>query len=187
MIVGFMVHQWTEAIAATDVRAPQTKAELILTLLWDTICEPLWKMRNSINNSKDSHVEVDDMATMADRLRWYQRNQERVLDYRHRILCTYTDKDIQKWTRATRRARLEMLNNARKYYATECQQKQAGQSTIYNWLHSYKELRSGRLIGPSLKHAWIPGRQPPQTKQVSYDSDSSDEFEFDWEPGGSNT
>lgn len=78
MIVGFMVHQWTEAIAATDVQAPQTKAELILTLLWDTICEPLWKMRNSINNSKDSHVEVDDMATMADRLRWYQRNQEKV-------------------------------------------------------------------------------------------------------------
>ena len=66
MIVGFVVHQWTDAIEAADIQSPQSKSELILHLLWDTLCKPLCKMHNTINNSKDSHVKIDDMSTMAD-------------------------------------------------------------------------------------------------------------------------
>ena len=185
MVIGFMVEDWVTVLDELQVKAPQSKAELLLMLLWDELCESMWAMRDAINNSKDSHVEVNEMATMADRLAWYLRHHEEVLDYRHRYLCRYTTKDITSWSRATRRAKLEMLNNARDYYATECQQRAVSQSTIYNWLHSYMELRSGWLLGVGLRSA-LSAQQKSTTQYIpiptGYDSDSSGEFEFEWEP-----
>ena len=73
-----------------------------------------------------------------------------------------------------------MFKNAQQYYATECKQKAANQSTIFDWLHSYTTLRSGRLVGDGLNNAWVHGTKPSCDDEM-YDSDSTYEAEFDWD------
>ena len=189
MIVGFMALEWTTTLTNLGVEHPQTKSELLLTLLWDEICEPIWAARNNIKFHKKNFSSLDEMSTLSDKLHWYQRHQDEVLDYRHRFLVDYSSEDVGHWTRATRRAKLEMLNNARKFYEVECKQNAQQQTTIYNWMARYKKLRSGRIIGEGLTNAWDVGRRPhfplPPTTLQRQTSECSEEHEFDWEPSTS--
>jgi len=74
-----------------------------------------------------------------------------------------------------------MHNNAKHYYEIECKQRAHNQSTIFDWIHSYIELRSGRLIGDGLRDAWAVGRRPRARPSLNYDDDVSEEYEFHWE------
>jgi ribonuclease HI len=179
MVIGFMAKAWTDALADMNIEHPAQMMEQVLAMLWDHICERLWSVRNGIRHSTDSHVTNDEMAQMETKLSWYQRHQDEVLDYRHRFLANFTSEDVGRWTRATRRAKLELLNNARKYYEVECAQQARNQSTIYDWIHSYTVLRSGRIVGDGLVDSWIMGRRPARHAD-DYDSDTS-EFEFEWD------
>ena len=114
--------------------------EKVLSIIWDHICERLWSVRNSICHSNDSYATVDEMTQLAKKLVWYKPHQTAVLDYRHRFLTAFTVDDVTRWSRTTRRAKLKLLNNARKYYEVECNQKACNQSTIYDWIHSYTVL-----------------------------------------------
>ena len=77
--------------------------------------------------------------------------------------------------------KLEILNNARDYYETECLQRAKNQSTIFDWLHSYTELRSGRLVGEGLNDVWAKGRRPTQQNtSLDHGNTMSDEAEFAW-------
>ena len=182
MVVGFMANEWTTALEASGAEHPQTMMEMILALIWDEICERLWEARNNILHSDKNHVKQDDMSILESNLLWYKRHQEEVLDYRHRFLADFSAEDVGKWSRATRRAKVELLNNARKYYETECNQRARNQSTIFDWLHSYTILRSGRILGEGLTDSWVAGRRP-ETFAPTYDYDSDDsEYEFDWDP-----
>ena len=149
-------------------------------MIWDHICKQLWSVRNSICHSNDSHVTIDEMAQLAEKLVWYKQHQAKVLDYRHRFLAAFAVKNVTRWSRATRRAKLELLNNACKYYEIECTQKACNQSKIYDWIHSYTVLRSGCIIGGGLQDTWIMGRRPAQGA-ANYNSDAS-ELEFEWDP-----
>ncbi len=154
--------------------------ELLLSSVWNHLCESLWKQRNEINNSKNSASDLSEMRSLEERLLWYKRHNNEVLDYRHRFLADFTEEDIKKWTKYSRRAKLELLHNARKFYETECSQHSSSQSTIFDWIHSFTELRSGRLIGPGLTNAWAPGKHPRNQKQDVDEVDDEGENEFDW-------
>ena len=78
----------------------------------------------------------------------------------------------------TSRARVERLNNARKHYQTECRQCARNQSTINEWLLSYTLLHSGQLIGPGLSNSIS-----KQYHVIEDDDETTDEFEFEWDPG----
>ena len=118
------------------------------------------------------------MPSLKDKLLWYQRHQDEVLDYQHRFLADFELFVLKRWSRTTRRAHVERLNNARRYFQRECKQRAINQSTINDWLLSYTSLRSGRLIGPGLSN---PLADRTQTHQD--DDESTAEFEFDWDPG----
>ena len=93
------------------------------------------------------------MSTLVDRLNWYHRQQDKVLDYQHRFSVDYSIKDIEHWTRLTRQVKLTMLNNDRNFYETKSRQKTRNQSTIYDWMRQYKHLSSGEIIGDGLTDA----------------------------------
>ena len=74
------------------------------------------------------------MSSLKDKLLWYQRHQDEVLDYRHRFLADFELFDLKRWSRATVRAHVKRLNNARRYFQRECKHQAINQSMINNWL-----------------------------------------------------
>ena len=178
MVIGFFSKEWTTTLQSMGLEHPKTIMAQLLSMTWDHICEALWKTRNQIKHSPESHVATDEMTDLQSRLSWYLRHQNDVLDYRHRFLVDYSDDSITRMSRTTRRAKLELLNNARTYYETECLQRATNQSTIFDWLHSYKELRSGRLVGEGIRDAWAKGRRPHPTFPSNDNDSMSDEAEF---------
>ena len=71
---------------------------------------------------------------MIERLEWYNRFQNEVLDYRHRFLIDFDDHEIQLMSRDARSARLTLLDNAKRVYTLECRQKVHGQTVIPNFM-----------------------------------------------------
>ena len=173
LLVGFISITWQDALVSMGVEHPHKKMEAILSFLWDDFCEPIWFMRNEILHSTVSHVSTDDMMTLADRLLWYLRHQDEVLDYRHRFLVDYDENKIHHWSRDTRRQKVTMLDNARHWYTNECNTRAQSQTTITNWFDKYMTLRSGKLVGRGIDNA----RMPP-TDNVGYETE---EFEFEWD------
>ena len=184
MAVGFLAKSWTTLLQILGVNHPESMMETIISAIWDDICCPIWIERNNIKHSRDNCLVDTEMADLSDRLLWYLRHQDNVLDYRHRFLADFDPQDVRRWSRASRRAKLETLNNAREYFEVECQQKAQNQTTIINWLQQSKELRSGRIIGEGLRDVWAYGRRPTQPNHISGEEDSDEETEeeeFDWE------
>ena len=201
MSVGLLANEWTDALGALGVKQPQSKMEQLLSWIWNDICEDAWNTRNHINNNTGNHALGDEMVTLKDKLFWFQRHQHQVLDYRHHFLVNFTVDDVERWTKPTRRAKLEMLRNAKDWYETECQQRAANQTTMYDWVNSYTVLRSGRLVHVTAPPTWRESRRSTrfttrrpnttannknnntQSRTLNhfwYDSDD-DEFEFDWD------
>ena len=74
------------------------------------------------------------MSSLADKLMWYHRHQDEVLDYYHQFLIDYTLSNVERWTRITRTSKVAMLNSAMRFYKVECGQLACRQSTIYDWM-----------------------------------------------------
>ena len=180
MATGLFSTEWTAVLETLGMDHPKNVMAQVLSMTWDHIYEALCKARNQIKHSPGSHVLADKMSDLDSRLKWCLRHQQEVLDYRHRLLVDYTDDSIKRWSRTIRRAKLDLLNNTRDYYETECLQQAKNQSALFDWLHSHKELRS-RLVGEGLRDAWAKGRKLPlQNIPLDYSDDMSDEAEFDW-------
>ena len=113
MVVGFMVNEWASALEESGAEHPQTMMEMILALIWDQICERMWTARNNILHSDKNHVKQDDMPILESNPLWYKRHQDEFIDYRYRFLVEFSHKDVGKWSQETRRAKVEMFNNAR--------------------------------------------------------------------------
>ena len=156
---------------------------MLLTLLWDDICEPIWKTRCNIKHNTENFSSLNKMSSLADKLMWYHRHQDKVLDYRHQFLIDYTLSNVERWTRITRTSKVTVLDNAMRFHKIKCGQSARRQSTIYNWMSGHKKLHSGRLIGEGLIDAWDVGKRPPPTipAPVHLHSDSSEENEFQWD------
>ena len=203
MSVGLLANDWTDALSSFGVEQPQSKIEQLLSWIWNDICEDAWNTRNNINNNIRNHALDDELVTLKDKLLWFQRHHQQVLDYRHQFLVAFTSDDVEQWSRTTRRAKLNILNNAKDWYETECQQRAANQTTMYDWINSYTILRSGKLVHVTAPPAWRESRRGTRmrTRRRShtannnntnnnhsqtldhfwYDPDD-DEFEFDWDP-----
>ena len=66
-VVGFLSNEWTAALDELKVDQPKRKMEKILTVLWDSLCEEVWMIRNGIRHSKENHVSSDELETMAEK------------------------------------------------------------------------------------------------------------------------
>ena len=150
MVLGFLADAWTDALHACKVKHPQTRMEQVLQLLWDELCEVMWTSRNQILHSPSSKVSTDESQTLSDRLHWFARYQHTVFDYRHQFLADLTPDQIDAWSRSAKHAKVAQLESAMRWYKEVCSQRAQNQSTIFDWVFSYKELRSGRLVGEGL-------------------------------------
>ena len=101
MIVGFMTTEWTIILEKLGVKHPQARSETLLTLLWDDICEPIWKARCNIKHNTKNISSLDEMSSLADKPMWYHQHQDEVLDYCHRFLVDYTLSNVECWIRIT--------------------------------------------------------------------------------------
>jgi len=107
MAVGFLSNEWTVALGELGVDHPQSTTTLLLTMIWENICDPIWMAQNNILHSVQNPVSTDEASSLRDRMHWYQRHQSEVLDYRHRFLADFTESDLLKWKRSTLRAQVE--------------------------------------------------------------------------------
>lgn len=171
MAVGLLANEWTEVLAIMNVEQPQSRMEDVLSSLWDNMCEQMWKTRCNIKHSPNNKATPHELQQLQDKLLWYLRHREEVLDYRHRFLAQYNPEDVSRWSRATRRAKLESLNNASQYYRTECTQRAQGQTTIFNWLNQFTRLRSGRMVNTGVNNL-----SPMADENII----SSDDSEYEW-------
>ena len=96
MVVGFVVDEWTTALKERGSEHPQTMMGMILTLIWEEICEKLWTARHNILHSDKNHVKQDDMLMLESNLLWYKHHQDEVLDYPHRFLADFSQEDVGK-------------------------------------------------------------------------------------------
>ncbi len=173
-VVGFLSTEWTAALEELKVDQPERKMEKILATLWDSLCEEIWMTRNGIRHSKENCVSSDELETMAEKLAWYRRHQNTVLDYRHRYLAENNDTTIAKWSAPLRRAQLALLDSARQHYETDLEQRRGNQTTIMDWYSKFMKLRSGRFIGPGIRVIQSGGTVKEATSDV--------ENEFEWDP-----
>ena len=144
MVVGFMAKELVTAMLRCGTQHPQTKAEAMLATLWDDLCEPIWHKRNNINNGKASCARLDELDSLKDKLEWFSRHQNEVLDYRHRFLVNYTAEEINGMRKETRKKRVQHLQSAMNWYEVECSQRAKNQTTMYDWTAKLTQLRSGR-------------------------------------------
>ena len=62
MVVGFLATEWTEILEKLRIEHPQAWSEMLVMLLWDDICEPIWNARcNSKHNTKN-FSSLDEMS-----------------------------------------------------------------------------------------------------------------------------
>ena len=178
-----MATEWTRILRKLGVKHPQTRSEMLISLLWDDICKPIWKTRYNIKHNTKKFSSLDKMSSLADKLMWYYRHQDKVLDYCHRFLIDCTLSDIERWTRITRTSKVVILDNAMRFHKIECVQSARHQSMIYNWMSRHKKIRSGHLIGEGLINTWDVGNRPPPTipTPAHLHSVSSEENEFQWD------
>ena len=84
MAIGLLTAKWTTALGTLGMKHPKSAMAQVLSMTWDHICEALWKARNQIKHSPDSHVLSDEMTDLESRLKWYLQHHEHALDHRHK-------------------------------------------------------------------------------------------------------
>lgn len=177
MAIGLFSSQWAATMDELEVKQPQKKMEQMVSLVWDHLCEQVWETRCSILHGNEKNAAtLDEAKTTAEKLKWYLQHQNEVIDYRHRFLVDFTREDVDRWTLATRRAKLTLLTNASKFYTNWLEQQAEHQSTIHDWLDSYMRLRNGKLIRRNER----PTRLIPYAGSTETPTSDSEEFEFDW-------
>ncbi len=130
-ITGFMSIEWhNEVRACHGVEYPNTCMEVILLLLCDHLCKPVWKGRNQLFHNSIPGATTAEQQLTAERLTWYHRFQNEILDYRHWFIIDYHIDEINKMSRDMWRSQLMLLDNAQQSYKTECKQTTKGQTVI---------------------------------------------------------
>ena len=77
----FLYNEWTTSLDELGVEHPQSSTTLLLSMIWDHICEFIWMTRNNILYSSYNHISMDELSSLRDKMRQYQDCQDKVLDY----------------------------------------------------------------------------------------------------------
>ena len=173
MALGLFSIEWNYALAFYNVKEPQTEMEMIIDAVWEDLCDPVWRERNSINNDTGSFTHINEAKTLREKLQWYYDHQDEAFDYRHRFLVSYNRTTLQKLTRNTMRELVSQLDAAHKYHTTELSQLSKNQMTIISWIESTQSIA---------QRVKTNRRMNLDDTTQSMSSDSTQEFEFEWDP-----
>ena len=80
LLVGLLADEWTTVLASMNVEQPQSRMEDVLSVLWDNMCEKMWKTRCNIKHSPNNKAAPHELQQLQDKLIWYLRHQDEVLD-----------------------------------------------------------------------------------------------------------
>ena len=64
MAIGLLSTEWTTVLGTLGMDHPKNAMSQVLFMTWDHICEALWKARDQIKHSPDSHVLSDEMTDL---------------------------------------------------------------------------------------------------------------------------
>ena len=68
MAVGFLADGWTDVLEAMKVEQPKSKMELVLGVIWDDLCKPIWAARKNIKHGYQNMVPAEEIQSLADKL-----------------------------------------------------------------------------------------------------------------------
>jgi hypothetical protein len=133
LMVGWISKSWATGLKTLGSTDPHGQSAQILTLLWDSLCEPLWSLRNDIFNNIPNPSTLQDLTDLRDRLMWYHRFVNQVLPPRFRFIASFHEDSIHRWDRARCRLVLRQLDMTRRIYEIECTQRVRGQQVLTTW------------------------------------------------------
>ena len=70
------------------------------------------------------------------KLKWYHRHQDEVLDYRHRFFANYDPNTLHRWHRRRMTKQLDLLKTAHNYHDNATSQLAGNQTTLSSWIGS---------------------------------------------------
>ena len=119
---------------------------MIIDSIWGDLCEPLWFERNHIKHNKaNNHCKYDEMNSLTDKLKWYYRHQDEVLDYRHRFFANCDPTTLHRWHRQRMIKKLNLLETAHNYHNNATSQLADNQTTLSSWIGSPTTPQGGAV------------------------------------------
>ena len=120
------------------------------------------------------------MNSLTDKLKWYHRHQDKVLDYRHRTFVNYDPTTLHKWHRRRMIEQLDLLETAHSCHDNATSQLADNQTTLSSWIGS-PTIPHGGVVHIECTNTLD---QLTQTQSIYTDSNSttsSQEREFNLE------
>jgi len=65
-MVGFIANKWVDILTWVKTKHPHEIMEKILSILWESMCESMWKARNDVQHSKLSCTNQDELSQMVE-------------------------------------------------------------------------------------------------------------------------
>ena len=161
---------------------PQTEIELIMDFIWDDLCKALWFKRNQIkHNEANNHCRYDEINWLTDKLKWYHRHHNEVLDCRHWILVNYDPTTLHQWHSQRMIDQFDLLETAHNYQDNAISQIDDNQTTLISWIKSPPTLHEGAVYIECTGTLYQWG-QPQSIYTDSNINTLSQEQEFNLEP-----
>jgi hypothetical protein len=108
-MAGWISKSWARGLRTLGSTDPHGQSAQILTLLWDSLCEPVWSLRNDIFNNIPNPSTLRELTDLRSRLLWYHRFVNQVLPPRFRFIASFQEDSIQRWDRTRCRLVLRQL------------------------------------------------------------------------------
>ena len=134
MIRGFFATGWVMAIKDHECSHPDRTMNALQRMVWDSIVDPLWKVRNDILHRMKNNFDAAEEERMAEKLVWYSMHKYDLLDSYDHFLASYDVSQIHTMTRVVKREWLRHLDAAREAYEKHRAQRALGQNSITQYL-----------------------------------------------------
>ena len=137
-VKGWVTKEWRRVLQSKRYQSKDAVSQVaqMTTTIWETLCEPLWELRNNILTPTDNPTVLREQKTLQERLHWFKRFAEQVLAERHRKLADFRSEEVRSWNRKQCRKRLKTLEIAGEIYEIECKQRVRGQRVMTDWLEA---------------------------------------------------
>ena len=136
MVRGFLANGWVVALKDYGCSHPDRAINVLQRMVWDSIVEPLWKVRNDILHRQKNNFDSVEEERMAERLIWYSMHKHEVLDAYDHFLARFEASQIHAMTRTAKREWLRHLDVARAAHAMQRLQKAHKQNSIVQYLQA---------------------------------------------------
>jgi hypothetical protein len=126
--------------AASRSQKPHAKAKTLQKLLWYTLFQKIWDIRNHILHHMPNVYRTAESTDLRERLKYYRDIGNLLLSHHDKALANHSDEAIESMERLTRRKWVKHLDKLHAQFLTESENREAGQHpspTCWVLLHWY--------------------------------------------------